>query len=348
MDPRSSPTTDGTRAAPPQRADDAHAPQPAPEPDAPRQRSLGLRIAGSTVGLALLAGAAWVVWRQREDVGRALRQSLEGAWWLIPAMLVLPCVSCALSALMYWFLFNRDDGTRRVGYREMCCVIGAAWLMNYLPARPGMLGRLAYHKVVNGIPLRESVRVSIVAITCGGAAVGSLLGATVLARALGLSGVALVACIASPLVILGAAGAWLARAGSERTRRYLLASAARYADVLAWILRYLCAFIAVGRDLSLLEVVAFTAVSQAALLVPLISNGLGLREWAIGLLGPALPVWARAGDLSRGLAIAGDLVHRAADVAASLPVGLVGAWYVSRRITNARTSTLRPEPPGPR
>jgi hypothetical protein len=178
--------------------------------------------------------------------------------------------------------------------------------------------------------------VSIVAITCGGVGVGSLLGATLLARALGLGGVGLVACIASPLLVLVSTGAWLARAGSERTRRYVLACAARYADVLTWILRYLCAFVAVGRELSLLEVVAFTAVSQAALLVPLISNGLGLREWAIGLLGPALPAWARAGDLSRGLAIAGDLVHRAADVVASVPVGLIGAWYVSRRIRNAR------------
>jgi len=292
-------------------------------------RSRRARAIGSAVGLALFGLAIFGVWRQWGVVESAWRETARARWWLVAASVALPWCSCALSTLMYWFLMNRDDGSRRVGYVEMLAVISSAWLVNYVPSRPGMAGRLAYHRVVNDIPLRESVAVSILAITCAGVAMALLVIAVLVANATGAGAVVL----AVPAGVLALGG--LAASKTERARRYGYAAAARYADLLVWMLRYLCAFAAIGRPLSLPEAGAFTAISQAAMLVPLVSNGLGLREWAIGLIGPLLPANiapAGGGTITRGVGLAGDIFHRAADIVASLPAGAWGLWYVTKRL----------------
>jgi uncharacterized membrane protein YbhN (UPF0104 family) len=91
--------------------------------------------------------------------------------------------------------------------------------------------------------------------------------------------------------------------------------------------RYLVLFSIVGRPLSLVEAAAFTIASQIAAMVPLVGNGLGVREWASGLLAPALPV-----GIARSLTLSVELLHRAAEFAAALPVGLAAGVYVARRM----------------
>ena len=294
--------------------------------------SRALRIAGSLVGLALFASAVWVVAGNWHDIAVAVRSATHASWWTLPALILLPWTSCTLAAAMYHQLLNRDDPSLpRVRYTEGLAVIACTWLMNYLPARPGMFGRLAYHKIVNGMPLRHSVSMSIVAISCAGVGVLLLIMVALIAHA--LQGATIVVAIMLPLpaVLLGIAGVQLRR--RELVRRYLFACCVRYIDVLTWLGRYVCAFTALGRPLALSEAVALTAVSQAAMLVPLVSNGLGLREWAVGLLGPILPAWMRSGSsLTSELSLAGDLLHRAADIIAAIPAGLIGSYVVNRNI----------------
>ena len=83
--------------------------------------------------------------------------------------------------------------------------------------------------------------------------------------------------------------------------------------------------------------------AQAAALVPFLGNGLGLTEWAVGLTAAALPSWMAGGvgpEQSVGLLAA--LVNRAAEVAVALPVGLVSAWWLSRRWKAARAVASSP------
>ena len=54
------------------------------------------------------------------------------------------------------------------------------------------------------------------------------------------------------------------------------------------------------------------------------SNGLGLREWAVGLLAPFLAGYS----MEQG--IAAELVNRAAEVVIVLVAGLAGAGWVTR------------------
>lgn len=298
-----------------------------------------MRLIGSGIGLALFAAAVWVVASRWPEVSSALREATHARWWTLPALIVLPWISCALAAGMYHQLLNRDASTApRVGYVEGLAVIACTWLMNYLPARPGMFGRLAYHKIVNHMPLQHSVSMSMLAVTCAGASVALLALVGLAVHALG--GALWVIALALPLPALLLALSGLALRTRELPRRYLFACAIRYMDVLTWLGRYVCAFAALGRPLALSEAVALTAVSQAAMVVPLVSNGLGLREWAVGLLAPALPGWMRSGPaLSFNVSLAGDVLHRAADVLAAVPAGLIGSYFVSRNIKAAMQTT---------
>lgn len=312
--------------------------EPQHEPaDAPRswRASRTTRLIASGVGLALFAAAVWVVASRWTDFASALREATHARWWTLPALVILPWISCALATGMYHQLLNRDDpAAPRVRYGEGLAVIACTWLMNYLPARPGMFGRLAYHKIVNHMPLRHSISMSIVAVTCAGVSVALLVLVALSVHALQGAPIAIAFALPLPAVLMVVAGV-LTRS-RELPRRYLFACAIRYIDVLTWLGRYVCAFAALGRPLALSEAVALTAVSQAAMVVPLVSNGLGLREWAVGLLAPVLPAWMRTGPaLSFNVSLAGDVLHRAADVLAAVPAGLVGSYFVSRRLKAA-------------
>jgi len=72
--------------------------------------------------------------------------------------------------------------------------------------------------------------------------------------------------------------------------------------------------------------VALAIVSQIAMLVPIAGNGLGLREWAIGLTAASLT------GLDPQAGLAADLVNRAVEVLVAVPVGLLSARVVSRRL----------------
>lgn len=320
-------------------------------------RQRGLRVVGSVVGLLLLLAACWAIWSQRAQLAGAwthMRSQGSRAWVLGACLVLLPWISWVLSSVMYWLLMNTQREPRRVQFREMLAVIGAAWLMNYLPLRPGLAGRLAYHASVNAIPIKEGIARSMLAVSCGGVGVAALLIALLAAKTLGVRSAGEAALLlAGPLMGLAATSAILTR--HDLLRRYALACVARYLDVLSWMGRYLCAFALLGRPLSLLEAGVLTAISQAAMVVPFVSNGLGLREWAVGLLAPMLPTWVREGlapagaasagtgsaaALSKTAALAGDVLHRVGDVLAAVPVGLWGAAVVARRM-RARASDSR-------
>jgi hypothetical protein len=298
------------------------------------------RLIGSALGVALLLAACWVLWTQRDQLADALahmRRQGGTAWVLGAALVLLPWASWLLTGLMYWLLMNTQREPARVRLGEMLAVIGAAWLLNYLPLRPGMAGRLAYHASVNGIPLKEGVARSVLAVSCGGVGVLALIIALLVAKVVeARTMLATTMLLAGPL--LGLAGTSLLVARRDLARRYVLACAVRYLDVLSWMGRYLCAFALLGRPLALFEAAILTAISQAAMVVPFVSNGLGLREWAVALLGPMLPAWVRAsgtssvGALTKTTSLAGDVLHRVGDVLAAIPVGLWGAWVVSRRV----------------
>jgi hypothetical protein len=133
-----------------------------------------------------------------------------------------------------------------------------------------------------------------------------------------------------PGAALAAVAAYPGHAGA---RRLSLAALVRYAELFVWAVRYHAAFALIGAPIGWGAALALACVGMAAMLVPLVGNGLGVREWAIGLVSSRIA----GGVLELGLTA--DLVNRAAELAVITALGLAGAGWLTRR---ARRSPDRP------
>ena len=124
-----------------------------------------VRIVGFVLGVALLAAAAYVLVLQRDDLARCWNAARAAPAWIVLATLLLPLVNWLLTSLIFWALTRRFGS---VGFGEMSMLIGSAWLLNMLPLKPGLMGRIAYHKAISGIPVATSLLVTVTALLSGG------------------------------------------------------------------------------------------------------------------------------------------------------------------------------------
>lgn len=298
------------------------------------------------VGAALLGAAVWTVARQGDSIQTAWESARGASPAVVVLLLALPLVNCFISVLVFWTLTNRYG---RVGLGEMSALIASAWLLNNLPMRPGLVGRVAYHKAVNGIRVADSVRVLISAAGCTAAAAGVALVMAMFAAWLGAGGAWLAALAAAPLLVGVAAGAairaWAGGAQVDLPWRLAAAAGLRYIDVLVWAVRYWLVFRLVGSPVGPAGAAVIAAASQGAMLVPV---QLGVREWMVGVAASILPpgLWSRGAEEgaaasaasmnAAGIGVApgllADLVNRAAEIVVALPVGIAaGAWLAGRQ-----------------
>ena len=287
----------------------------------------GLVIAGVAVGLLFQ-----LVVTHKQPFFAALEKAAGAPLWLTAMALLLPAMNWLLVAWSFQILNARHG---KVGAGEMTALVGASWLLNYLPLRPGMFGRVAYHRRYNGIGVRDSVRILIVLSVLTGVSLVLLLGAAALGGLAGERGAMLavfglgaVLCVVTPF----------GRGPMEGDFAKVLAL--RYLDALAWVGRYAVVFALVDRPLSVFDAVAMAFVSQVVLLLPVVGNGLGVREVAIALVAGLLPGWA--GDLAvadrAAVAAAADLINRGVEVAVAVPVGAISMAYLARHVARRRAS----------
>ena len=278
----------------------------APEPE-PRRSPLWLRIAGSVFGLACLLSAIGVARDAREQFDAALASLRAPEPLLVAAVLSAVLAGLVLSGVLFWLLVGRFA---RVPFGEMQAVISASGLLNYLPLKPGFVGRIAYLRARHGVRVSDSIRMIVEALALTAiSAVASTL-ALVALRAAGLDGGwSLLVCALPALLAL-----------QPRGRTMLLALAVRQAEFSLWIARYWIVFRLVGAPIGLDTAVVLAAISVISSLIPFISNGLGVREWAVGLLAPLI-----TGDaVGASQAIVAELAHRVLELAVVAPLGLVG------------------------
>ncbi len=270
--------------------------------------------------MALLASAVWVALAHGEALQAALGNARHASPALVLLALGLPLANWLLISASFTALYRPET---RVPMGEMSALVAAAWLLNYLPLRPGLVARLAYHKRRHQITVRRSIQVLVVSSM--------------------LSGLSALLCSAVAILLPPSAPSWgvvaavllpmapmLVGLSSERLGRLCLVFCLRYLDLLVWVGRYWSVFAIIGVPLSLRESVALAIVSQIALLVPVAGNGLGLREWAVGLLAGMLPAFAGVEGTPTGLA--GDLVHRGFEIAGALLVGVPALFLLSRTL----------------
>ena len=204
--------------------------------------------------------------------------------------------------------------TSRIRFTEMIALIATAWLLNYLPLRPGMIGRFAYHRKVNKIPLRVSAKVLVQGVAISIACSAWLLAFAALLLDRSSIPLWIAATLGVPVLLTIASIA--TRKAHEQTSVLLAAGVTRWLDMLIWSARYWVVFRLIGSPIDLSHAVLFASVAQIVLFIPLTGNGLGFREWAIGLVATAVTVGLIA-----------DLVNRIAELAVAIPTGLI-AWSI--------------------
>ncbi len=272
-----------------------------------------IRRLGLLIGAVLLVAAIVFIARQHDVLASAFGAMRQPSLPLLVLLIVCVLGNIALTALMFSVLMSRYGKVRLI---EMQALIGAATLLNFLPLRPGLLGRIAYHKTINDIPAVDTAKTIGQAIGVSVAVAGCLVLCLVLVAQFQLT---LWIVLALPFALL-ALGTLV---GSIRV--WALAGLIRYVEVFVWAARYYAAFALIDYAISMEAAMAFACISMIATFVPFFSNGLGLREWAIGLAAPLLTV---AYQLEHG--ITAELVNRSGELIVVLVAGLIGIAWLAR------------------
>lgn len=285
------------------------------------QRRRIVRVVAFLIALALLATAVVAILRSAPTIEQVRTAAVHPdpirVLVCIVALLV-NIVSCGgiFHALLAPF--------GRIGRFEMVQLIATSSVLNYLPLRPGLVGRIAHQDVVNGIPLsRSAISVVEAGVVCA-FSIAWLAAAVALAQ---WSGMPVLGWTFAVLPSLG----WCARRTTNPTmmQRLLNALAWRQVDLLAWGARYWAVFGLLGIALSPLDCARAVCIGGVANLIPFIGNGLGIREWAMGLAGERLALW------STDVGLAAELLNRAVDIAVAVPIGLLCAVPIARRLRAA-------------
>jgi hypothetical protein len=291
-------------------------------------RHPAVRVAAWLLGCLLMIAAVWVALRDPALSEQTISHFHSGVARLgvtrILVLLCLPLLSLLLTTACFWHLMRAHG---RVGFSEMWHLISASWFLNLLPMKPGLIGRVVYHSKINSIPASTSVRVLIEASAAGIIGVMLLSGLLVRARIGSIWFDSAIVLLWLGVLVLGLWGAVRPRHPLARLATAMLL---RALDAFTWVLRYAILFAVMDVDLSIDSAAIIAAGAQAATYVPLVGNGLGVREWVVG----GLSRWLQTGDAAGALAagLSADLANRLVEMLVLGPVGLLGVWWVARRI----------------
>ncbi len=272
-----------------------------------------LRIVGLVLGVAFFAAAIYTAVREKEEFARAIDALRDPPPLAVALVLASVAVGAFLTGTLFHILMRRFG---RVPFWEMQALIAATAFVNYLPLKPGFVGRVAYHRLRHGVRAAQTVRTIIEAIALSGTVASMFLLGVVTLRAAGMPGEW--ALLAPALVAVGVR--------MTRFRTLALALLVRQADLALWTLRYWAVFQLVGAPIDLETAIVLGSVSVIATLLPIVSNGLGIREWVIGLLAPLIS----HEPVSTSQAIVAELVHRVAEITVMTPLGITAILALVR------------------
>lgn len=278
-----------------------------------RLRILAARC-GYALGAVLILAAVVVIGLKYEEVADALVKLRNPSPSMIALLLAGVFVNVILTGLFFGVLMARYGNVRMT---EMTAVLAVATLMNYLPMQPGLIARLAYHKRFNQIRLRDSVKVQIQAMSISTITSGGVILIVLACRRLETG---IIAPLAVVTVLCAAAALW------PPIRHYMAAVVIRLLELVTWAARYYAAFRLLHLQIDVSGATALACVSMAVSLLPMFSNGLGIREWTIGPMAPLLTT----NHYAQGLAA--ELLNRAGEVVIVSITGLIAlVWLAHHR-----------------
>lgn len=289
------------------------------------------RLALGLVAGVLLTAAALTIFKNKDAALQAWHAARTAPLWLIVPLLILPLVNIASVAVGFWIMTERYGRVRLI---EMLALICSGWMLNNLPLRPGLVGRVAYHALVNKIPVRASLTVLMQTLLCAGGALTLMLSVVYLASRAALPQGVLISAASAPAIFL-AFGAWSLRqrARTSHAWRWIACIACRYVDILVWALRYWLIFQVIGRPMPMVHAGVVAAASEAAMLSPV---QIGLREWVVGTTSSWLAEPVRWSSELITLGLLADFTNRGIEVALGVPLGLIAAAWLFKRVRIAR------------
>lgn len=299
------------------------------EPDEPTRSRVRERV-GFVLGLVLLAGAAAYLISAPDQMHEFLDHLKHAPLWAVVVVIVGPIVNWVCVGLCLHALVRRHG---KIGKGEMLALVGSAWLLNHLPMRPGLVGRIGYHARINSIRVRDSIEASIWSVVHAGLANMIALGLVLLVPK-DLALVMLGGVLVLPALVVGMLAGVIARS-NQRGGWLLMGFVYRSLDLFVWMVRYAAAFTMLGIGFTPMQIVMITAASQIAQLIPLTGAGLGFREWGVGI---AAKMSASGSSLTMRSAIGADVINRIAETIVVIPLGLVCTGIVARRCARGEAS----------
>jgi hypothetical protein len=299
------------------------------------------RVLGFVVPVALLA-AAFVALGSQDDLN--LRELVNKARTApLPVVLTLLLSSVGTIVLTAWVHHLLILRHGRVGFWEMTGVTLSSMLLNYLPMRPGMIGRVGYHRLVNGISLKDNIKVLLwsnllVMLASGGLlalCVGAALGLRICSNSVWFALLALAPM--AGFALLGWHAHRVRPAADPQVYRPILGMAIRWAELHLWAARFWAAFQIVGVELGWGGALALAAAHTIALMIPISGNGLGLSEWFLGYGMVAMPTALSVAAVSNmEVGLAAGVIARGFEVIPIVPLGLLSGVYVRSRLMDAQ------------
>ena len=280
-----------------------------------------IRLVVMVVGLIMLAGAIVLISVQREALSGALQALADPRPGPIAILLGSMLVTILITGWQFQILLARH----RLPTLEMMALISGSALLNFLPLKVGLLGRVTYHQAVHGIHPLETVRAMIFARGAGLLVIG--LAAVSVFASEGLSS-PLWAWLLMPVMVPG----WFVMARATRTAAVVVIL--KYLDLLLMAVRLSCAFTLMEVQMTFATCVGLACIGMLANAIPFLTGGLGLREWLIGWFTSILVAIPTA----LALGVFADLINRAAELLVLLPVGGISILWLRPRFVQAITS----------
>ncbi len=292
---------------------------------------------GVFVGLALLGAALWTIARSGTIASQAWKHLERASPILFIALLGCVAFITLCSALCMLVLTNRTRPPIRVQFREMLGLICASTLGNFIPLQPGLVGRIAFHHQVHGIPVPISLLIAVQSTSLTGIAALWMGAGLAFTHATHLSWSA---AVLSPILL-----APFLR--NPTARQFAAAFFIRIFETCIWALRIHISFQLIGQPINTPAALALACIANAANTIPFIGNGIGIREWSVGILAPLVA------GVPLADALTAELLGRAAEVLFFIPAGL-SSWPMlhsrlrvrrSTRVGQASQQSTRTDPP---
>ncbi|MGI9013604.1 MAG: hypothetical protein ACR2GY_05060, partial [Phycisphaerales bacterium] len=302
---------------------------PVPGEDAPpattmrprRPARLLLQMLVYLLGVAILIWYARSAFRSDEfDAWAVLR---DADWRLVLGMLAFSLGSLFLNGMTFWLVARP---LKDVGFWNMQFLNAVGNALNYLPLRPGLIARLAYHMRVDRLSLLEigAWFASVAAIML--MVVGVLVSATLLHGEFDAIWIAmvLVGCVAGGLLLRLLAHLPLlerfGRASPHMLKHHAVvwpAIVLRLLDVVMHTGRLACAMAIVGVELYSPTYVVL--VAMVALMAGLLPVRIGFREVLLGMAATA----AAGATVDEALFALLALVESAGEALLYIPLGAI-------------------------